>query len=236
MKIILAHRGVIKKNKENTLSSLKAIKKYSNTTDIGFGVEFDINLTSDYKLILYHDECVKGTEKKITNFTYTELKSLDNELTLLEEVLNEFDETNYILDIELKEYPLDKINFCNIFIELVSRYKQLNYFTSSFDKSIVEYLKNKNIVSYQLVDKKDLISIEEINTINEDDVNYKFIISYWDTKYISKRKNVVGIYTLCDKDFINYCTIDNNYFWFEDIMDIQYLITDDVDEMIDLVK
>lgn len=241
MKIILAHRGVIKENKENTLSSLKAIKKYSNTTDIGFGVEFDINLTLDLQLILYHDECVKGTEKKITNLTYTELKSLDNELTLLEEVLDEFDCTDYILDIELKEYPLDKINFCNLFIELVNKYNQLNYFTSSFDKSIVEYLRNKNIISYQLVDKEDLISIGEINTIdddenNVDDVDDKFIINYWDTKFVSKRKNVVGIYTLCDKNFINYCTTDNNYFWLKNILDIQYLITDDVDETIYLVK
>lgn len=236
MKIILAHRGVIKENKENTLSSLKAIKKYSNTADIGFGVEFDINLTSDFKLVLYHDEYIKGTEKKIINLTYTELKSLDNELTLLEEVLDEFDGIDYILDIELKEYPLDKINFCNLFIALVSRYKQLNYFTSSFDKSIVEYLRKKNIISYQLVDKEDLISIGEINAIDEDENNERFIINYWDIKFISKIKNIVGTYTLCDKDFINYCTIDNNYFWFKNILDLQYLITDDVNKIIDLVK
>jgi hypothetical protein len=166
---------------------------------------------------------------------------LDNELTLLEELLNEFDGTDYILDIELKEYPLDKINFCNIFIELVSRCKQLNYFTSSFDKSIVEYLKNKNIISYQLVDKEDLISIGEINTIdedenNEDDKNDKFIINYRDVKFVSKIKNIVGTYTLCDKDFSNYCIIGNNDYWLEDIMNIQYLITDDIDKIIDLVK
>ena len=77
MKIILAHRGVIEENKENTLGSLKAIKKYSNTTDIGFGVEFDINLTSDLQLVLYHDEYIKGTENKIIDLTYTKLKSLD---------------------------------------------------------------------------------------------------------------------------------------------------------------
>jgi glycerophosphoryl diester phosphodiesterase len=65
MKIILAHRGVIEKNKENTLSSLKAIKKYSNTANIKFGVEFDINLTSDLQLVLYHDEYIKETGKKL---------------------------------------------------------------------------------------------------------------------------------------------------------------------------
>lgn len=242
MKIILAHRGVIEENKENTLSSLKAIKKYTITSNIGFGVEFDINLTSDSKLVLYHDEYIKETEKKITDLTYTELKSLDNELTLLEEVLDEFDCTDYILDIELKEYPVNKINFCNLFIELVSRYKQLNYFTSSFDKSIVKYLKNKNIISYQLVDKEDLISIGEINAIDEDDeddedgVDDKFIINYMDVKFVSKIKNIVGTYTLCDKDFSNYCIIGNNDYWLEDIMDIQYLITDDVDKTINLVK
>lgn len=231
MKIILAHRGIIKQNKENTLGALKAIKKYTFTSNIGFGVEFDINLTSDLELVLYHDEYVKGTKKKITDLTYTELKSLDNELTLLDEVLDEFVGTDYILDIELKEYPVDKINFCNIFIELVSKYKQLNYFTSSFDKSIVEYLRNKNIISYQLVDKEDLISIGEINTIDEDAKNNKnerFIINYTDINFVSKIKNIIGTYTLYDKKFnINYI---------QDIFDIQYLITDDVDKIIDLVK
>lgn len=228
MKIILAHRGVIKQNKENTLGALKAIKKYTFTSNIGFGIEFDINLTSDLELVLYHDEYIKGTEKKITDLTYTELKLLDNELTLLEEVLDEFDGTNYILDIELKEYPVDKINFCNIFIELINKYKKLNYFTSSFDKSIVEYLRNKNIISHQLVDKEDLISIGEINTIDEDDKNERFIINYTDINFVSKIKNIIGTYTLCDKNFnINYM---------QDILDIQYLITDDVDKIIDLVK
>lgn len=123
---------------------------------------------------------------------------------------------------------MDKINFCNIFIELVSKYKQLNYFTSSFDKSIVEYLRNKNIISHQLVDKEDLISIGEINTIDEDDKNERFIINYTDINFVSKIKNIIGTYTLCDKKFnINYM---------QDILDIQYLITDDVDKIIDLVK
>lgn len=237
MKIILAHRGVIrenKENKENTLGSLKVIKKYSNTTDIKFGVEFDINLTIDCQLVLYHDECIKGTEIKITDLTFNELKLLDDEITLLEEVFNEFDGTDYILDIEFKEYPVDKVLFCNVFIEVISKYKQINYFTSSFDKSIVKYLREKNIISYKLVDEEDSMSIGEINTIDEDNKNVRFIINYTDIKFISKIKNIVGTYTLCDKDFINYCIIENNEFWI-DIKDIQYLITDDVDKILDFV-
>lgn len=231
MKIILAHRGVIKKNKENTLGSMRAIKKYSNTTDIGFGVEFDINLTYDNQLVLYHDECIKGTRYKITDLTCAELKSLDNELTLLDKVLDEFDGTNYILDIEFKEYPMDKTNFCDIFIELVDKYKQLNYFTSSFDKSIVEYLRNKNIISYQLVDKEDLISIGEINT-GKNENNMNFITHYTDINFISKINNIKGIYTLFDENFI-ICTIDNTFYL---TTNIEYFITDDVDKTINLIK
>ena len=228
MKIILAHRGVIKENKENTLEALRAIKKYSITTDIGFGVEFDINLTSDFQLVLYHDEYVKETKKKITNLTYAELKLLDREITLLEEVLDEFDETDYILDIELKEHYANKVAFCDIFIELVGKYKQLNYFTSSFDKSIVKYLRKKNVISYLLVNEGDLITINEINAVNEDNKNERFIINYTNMKFVSKIKNITGLYTLCDKNFnINYM---------QNIFDIQYLITDDVDEIINLIK
>lgn len=234
MKIILAHRGVIGENKENTLGSLKAIKKYSNTTDIKFGVEFDINLTIDCQLVLYHDEYITGTEIKIKDLTFNELKLLNDDITLLGEVLDEFDGSDYILDIEFKEYPVDKVLFCNVFIELINKYKQINYFTSSFDKSIVKYLREKNIMSYKLVDKKDSMSISEINTINEDNKNVQFIINYTDIKFISKIKNIVGTYTLCDKDFINYCIIGNKEFWL-DIKDIEYLITDDIDKILDFV-
>lgn len=220
MKIILAHRGVIKENKENTLDALRAIKKYKITSDIGFGIEFDINLTSDLQLILYHDEYVKGTEKKITDLTYTELKLLDNDITLLEEVLKEFNETDYILDIELKEYSVDKIIFCNLFIELVNKYKQLNYFTSSFDKEIIKYLKKKNIKSYLLIDKDDLEN--NLNILNND-----CIIHYSNIEIninISKYFNILGVYTLWENNFnSNYLTkIDN----------IKYLITDDIDKLL----
>ena len=229
MKIILAHRGVIdenKENKENTLGSLKAIKKYLNTTNIKFGIEFDINMTLDIKLVLYHDECIKGTRHKISNLTYAELKLLDDELTLLEEVLEEFDGTDYILDIEFKEYPMDKIKFCDIFIELVNKYKRLNYFTSSFDKFIVDYLRNKNIISYRLINKEDLFSV--INTTYyKDDV--KFITHYTNINFTN---NIKGIYTLFDKEFnINVCS---NIFC--RMSNIEYFITDDIEKTIDFTS
>lgn len=220
MKIILAHRGVIKENKENTLGALSAIKKYKITSDIGFGIEFDINLTLDEQLIIYHDEYLENTTKKITDITYSELKSIDSDIPLLEEVLNEFNKTDYILDIELKEYPVDKIIFCNLFIELVNKYKQLNYFTSSFDKEIIKYFKKKNIKSYLLIDKDDLEN--NLNILNND-----CIIHYSNIEIninISKYFNILGVYTLWENNFnSNYLTkIDN----------IKYLITDNIDKLL----
>lgn len=220
MKIILAHRGVIKENKENTLGALRAIKKYKITSDIGFGIEFDINLTLDEQLIIYHDEYLENTTKKITDITYSELKSIDSDIPLLEEVLNEFNKTDYILDIELKEYTVDKIIFCNLFIELVNKYKQLNYFTSSFDKEIIKYFKKKNIKSYLLIDKDDLEN--NLNILNND-----CIIHYSNIEIninISKYFNILGVYTLWENNFnSNYLTkIDN----------IKYLITDNIDKLL----
>lgn len=227
MKIILAHRGTGKKNKENTLSSLKAIKKYTITSNIGFGVEFDINLTSDSKLVLYHDKCIKETEKKITDLTFGELKLLDSEITSLEEVLDEFDETDYILDIEFKEYPENKKNFCDIFIELVEKYKKLNYFTSSFDKSIVKYLREKNIICYQLIDENDYIELKKLNSCIIDPCanNNKCIIHYSNANMLLN--NVNGIYTLYDKNYINKMP---------NLSNILYLITDNVDKTIKLIQ
>lgn len=217
MQIILAHRGVVNDHKENTLGSLNAIKKYINTTNIGFGVEFDINLTLDNQLVLYHDKFVKGTEIQIIKITYSELLLLDNEITLLKDVLQSFDNTEYILDIELKKYPKDKIKFCNEFINLITQYTNVKYFTSSFDKFIVNYLRENKIISYKVVNKKDNIP----NESNEN--NNKYITHYSNTELLTNY-NIVGIYTIWDSHFIPKY-IDN-------IDNIQYLITDDVNKFI----
>jgi glycerophosphoryl diester phosphodiesterase len=213
MQIVLAHRGVVKYHKENTLFSLNAIKKYTNTNQIIFGVEFDINLTLDNQIVLYHDKRIKGTDTEITNITYMELKDLDNEITLLEEVIQSFDNTEYILNIELKKYPKNKIQYCDEFIRIISKYTDVNYFTSSFDKFIVDYLRENKIISYQLLEKNSVFT--------HNDNNNEYIIHYSDIELLPK-SNIVGVYTLWDTNF------DPKYI--DILQNIKYLITDDVNK------
>ncbi len=192
IKYILAHRGLITNYKDNTFNSICEIKKYPNSNIVKFGVEFDVNITLDNILILYHDECIKGYDIKIIDMTYNEIKSIDNEICSLEEILNEFVETEYLLDIELKEYPVDKKKFCNIFMELVKKYKnKINWFVSSFNKEIVSYISNFSVETYLLVDKDE--------TINVIDNKNGLIIHYSNLNNIND--NINGIYTLYEKNF-----------------------------------
>ena len=53
--LILAHRGLVTEYQENTLWAIQAAidNPYCN------GTEFDVFLTKDYKVVLFHDENLK---------------------------------------------------------------------------------------------------------------------------------------------------------------------------------
>ena len=97
---IIAHRGVTEYGlKENTKKSLTAIK--SIKTDLNLGIESDIQLTADNKIIIFHDEEIN--EKVIEQTTYSEILKNDNDIIELEDLLKEFDNTKLLLNIELKK-------------------------------------------------------------------------------------------------------------------------------------
>lgn len=223
IKYILAHRGVKTNYKDNTFNSLCEIKKYSNsniaTNNIGFGIEFDVNMTSDNVLILSHDEYIEGCDKKIIDMTCDEVKSANNEICLLEDILNEFIETEYLLDIELKEYPEDKKVFCNTFIKLVEKYKnKINWFVSSFNKEIVNYLTEFGIETYLLVERNEMSNID--NNKN------KLVVHCSDLN--NENINVKGVYTLYEDNF------DEKYL--NKINEVKFLITDDVEKLLEYIQ
>lgn len=223
MKYILAHRGICFNYKENTLNSMLEIKKYTNTDIITFGVEFDINLTKDNQLILYHDECIKGYRKKITDMNFDEIKVIDKDITLLKDVLENFVDTNYLLDIELKEYTFNKKLFCDLFLGLMNLYKnRICWITSSFDTTIVNHLYSKNIFRdkiYLLVEK-DKLDNDILSDVNK----HKYIIHYSNINNEICNKNICGVYTLYESNFdLKYLNNLNN---------INIFISDDIDKLI----
>jgi|SaaInlStandDraft_5_1057022.scaffolds.fasta_scaffold24949_1 glycerophosphoryl diester phosphodiesterase len=205
MKILLAHRGVHYNNPENSLNAIINIFNYSSDK-FKLGVEFDINLTKDDKLILFHDEKLDNSE--IIKLLYDEIMLIDKDIPLLEDVLVHFQNKNYILNIELKDYPESKIKYCDILINLLKKYDDINYFTSTFNIEIYEILQSNNIICYLLSDDNNSLG---------DIVHYSKITS-----------NSIGVYTLYDANF------DKKYL--NEIQDIDIIITDDLDKLIEYLS
>lgn len=202
---ILAHRGVTENGLiDNSLESLTEIKCFKN--NIKLGIEFDIQLTSDNKIIIYHDQNLNN--KEVEKTTFNELKFLDNNIIEIDEILVEFNNTNFMLNIELKNYSNNYnrlILFVKILEDIVCKYK-INYFYSSFDINISNILNDCYLIS------------EDINTENVKITNYNNF-----TKY----KNILGIYTLYDNIDFNESIINSLL-----SKNIKYLITDNVKKLI----
>ena len=207
--IIIAHRGITEIYNDNSLSSLLEIKKIK--TNFKLGIEFDIQITKDNKIILYHDEFVMSG--RVNDYTFFEIKKYNNNIIKLEELLNEFNNTEYLLDIEIKCYNSnDIINNINLVIDLVDKYN-INYFYSSFSFDIVKKIKEKEKVIY-------FIS-EDLEDKNVDITSYKSIDNF---------HNVKGVYTLYDNNFDESNIrkmLDNK---------INYFITDDVEKTINYLS
>ena len=108
---IFAHRGYSKKYPENTCI---AFQKAANL-DI-FGVEFDVQQTADQQLVVIHDETIDRTSTGtgfVKDMTLAELEKYDygrwfgeqfagEKIPTLREVLTIFEETQHVLNIEIK--------------------------------------------------------------------------------------------------------------------------------------
>ncbi len=76
---VIGHRGCrfntkenpVTPNYENTLEALK----FAQSLGI-YAAEFDINLTSDGKLVVYHGPAIPGNDKKIQEMTYKETRKV----------------------------------------------------------------------------------------------------------------------------------------------------------------
>lgn len=116
--IKLGHRGYSEKYPENTMIAFK--KAIEGNFD---GIETDIHLTKDNKLVLIHDEKINRTSNGkgyVKDYTYTELckfnfnyhfKDVEARIPLLEELLDYCSEKDVILNLEIKT---DKIHYKNI--------------------------------------------------------------------------------------------------------------------------
>lgn len=110
---IVGHRGFRFEEPENTLRSFKAAIRCGVNA-----VEFDLRLTKDKKIVIFHDEAVdKKTNGngKVSNLELKELKKLDviknskkDKILEFEEALKFFKNKKIELVIELKETGFEK--------------------------------------------------------------------------------------------------------------------------------
>ena len=119
--LILGHRGVPEENQENTMAGFKR----AVALDLD-GVELDVFLTKDNKLVVFHDldtERLTGVSGRITEMTWKEIQQLtikpvinvgdktidygrEEKIELLENVLEET-RGKLLVNIEIKAYGLD---------------------------------------------------------------------------------------------------------------------------------
>lgn len=194
----IIHRGITSiKNKENTYLAIKKALKDKNS----LGVEFDIRLTKDKRIVLSHNSII-GLNL-IENMNYQDiikekyLDTLDKILTI---------DTDKILLIDIKEKDNYK-EFGNVLLKELEKTNK-NIYLASFSKRIINYIKKKSnykngyITFYYKNDKNDFIVI-----------NHKFISD----KKIKKIKNKeIFLWTINNKKELDeikkkFSNIDNYY-------------------------
>lgn len=71
-----AHRGLFDNNSDAPENSLAAFKK---AVDAGYGIELDVQLSKDEKLVVFHDATLKrmcGIDGKVWDYTLEELQQM----------------------------------------------------------------------------------------------------------------------------------------------------------------
>lgn len=130
--INFAHRGASAVCPENTMAA------FTKALELGAaGIETDVQMTKDGRLVLIHDETVKrttGAEGFVKDYTYEEISKLDagtwfgsafegERIPLLEELLELTQDRDTIVNIELKNTSVPYPGLEEKVIEAVNRFK-----------------------------------------------------------------------------------------------------------------
>ncbi len=137
-----AHRGLHTKDGSAPENSLPAFKAASL---VGYGVELDVHLTADNKVVVFHDDTLArmcGDPRSIEDLTYDELSEFtlghtDCKIPLLSEVFEALDGAPIIL--ELKRGKRNRL-LCAFTLALIQEYKG-DICIESFDPFIVGWFK-----------------------------------------------------------------------------------------------
>lgn len=194
MTLIFAHRGYSKKYAENTLEAFEAALKSGAD-----GIECDVRLTKDGRLVIIHDETVNRTTNgkgKVKNFTLNELKKLkagkkcfffrrNIKIPTLDELFNWAKTNDSILNIEMKYDDKNDFTIGNQLIEKIEKYEfESRVIISSFNHQMMEYYKMK----YSHIEFAILFKNEKF--IRESYLKDKYVDGVHPNKQIVRKKDV----------------------------------------------
>lgn len=201
MKYII-HRGIISdKVMENSYTSIKRALKDSES----LGVEFDIRLTKDDKIVLSHDSNIGIYH--IEDMNYIDIIKRKY-LTTLDKILSI--DTDKILLIDIKVNNNYKA-LANTLINTISNSKR-NIYLASFDKKIIRYLKvkyKKGFITFNyqknnndfVMINYNTISNKKINSIKNKEIFIWTIHNDEDSRKVkNKFSNISNFYIIKDKN------------------------------------
>lgn len=152
-----AHRGLHHKESGVPENSLKA---FARAVESGFGMEFDLQLTRDKRVVVHHDPSILrscGVDRKIADMSLEELQEYrlfgsDQCVPLFSDLLKVVRGSTPLI-IELKGYQSAE-ELCPLVMAELEGYEGL-YCVESFDPRIVRWFKEHypNIVRGQLMER-----------------------------------------------------------------------------------
>jgi glycerophosphoryl diester phosphodiesterase len=211
--LILAHRGLVTEYQENTLPAIQS----AIDNQCCDGTEFDVFLTKDNKVVLFHDENLKrltGIDRSIYDMTWNDLKTIQilpeievdggirkypgpTNIPLLEDAMETIKGKDFFVDIELKAYAPSwaKRKIGREVAKIVKDMEMLEQVVcTSFNFFMLYDLERKHrpIPSGYAYDDDMLFSLKILNRLMESNVIGKLVHS----------DAVCSEYTLIDKDTV----------------------------------
>ena len=194
----IAHRGLHK----SRIIPENSIQAFKNAMEKNYAIEFDINITIDKQIVIFHDDDLNrlcNKKEKIEEVTYDFLKDLklyesDEKIPLLKDLLVEVS-GKIPLVIEIKKHKNVGL-LENILLEMLEVYKG-EYFICSFEKDILSWLRNNKPKQ-----KRGLIFASFPNKFKKYE-KAVFIYKFFKTKadFISLENKLINssIYDFCKK-------------------------------------
>ncbi len=141
-----AHRGLFDNNSAAPENSLAAFKK---AVDAGYGIELDVQLSKDDKLVVFHDATLKrmcGVDGKVWDYTLEELQQM--KLLHSNETIPTFEQFLEIVDGKVPfilEFKLDRTQtrVCELANDVLKNYKGLYCIESFHPLALMWYRKNR---------------------------------------------------------------------------------------------